>query len=66
VNRYIVFHLTCLALSVVVGFSAGAAHNDPLLKVAIVLSLIFFAGACVAWDINNPPARTHNPKEEDQ
>lgn len=53
-SRYLVFHIIGLLGSVFIGFSAGVAHNDPLLKVAIVLTLIFFAGACVAWDINQP------------
>lgn len=62
-SRYVAFHNTCLALSVVVGFSAGTAHNDPLLKVAIVLSLIFFAGACISWDIDHPPRSERNPNQ---
>lgn len=48
-----------LVCSIVVGFSAGNAHNDFLLLVAEVLSILFFAGACLAWDISQPT----NPKD---
>lgn len=57
------FFLIGLVCSIVVGFSAGNSHNDFLLLIAEVLSLTFFAGACLTWDINqptNPKGNTHD------
>lgn len=48
------FFIACLTAAIVLGFSAGNAHNDFLLLIAEVLSLTFFAGACIAWDIDQP------------
>ncbi|WP_223690075.1 hypothetical protein [Leifsonia poae] len=57
-----VFFIVCLIAAIFVGYSAGTAHNDDLLRLAAVLSIIFFAGACLAWDIDqptNPKGNTH-------
>ena len=51
-----VFCFVSLFLSIVVGYSAGLAHNDRLLNLAIILTLVFFIGACICWDIEHPPS----------